>query len=70
MEAIMQKMRGAAMIVPQEWAHSPDASVRRSQAFAFLSIMHPSLSLEERLEMAWDIARQNRPESTSAKEES
>lgn len=32
-------------------------STRRSRAFAFVSLMHPERSLEDRLEIANDIAQ-------------
>jgi len=55
----MYMARGAAMILRQENGVNPlvDESARRTQAFAFLSIFHPELGLEDRLRMANEIAR-------------
>ncbi len=58
---IIDKVRGASMIIQQEVASSDheraNESRRRTQAFAFLSIFHPELSLKERLKMANEIAQ-------------
>lgn len=55
---LLDKMRGVGMIVGQEPAGGSE-STREMQARAFLSLMHPELSLKERKQMAREIARED-----------
>jgi hypothetical protein len=54
----MERMRAAGAYVE---AHNPcSVSYARTRAFAFLSLMHPELTLRQRLELANDMAREGR----------
>ena len=58
MDNLMDRMRAARAVV--ESNHSASISYARTRAFAFLSLMHPELSLKARLELANDMAREGR----------